>query len=619
LFIRNKIVSAIRKIRGNKPVIRGKKGFSKLDPRLNIILELTIDELEIANQNKANEVLFHGIDFSRGIGNAKALVLVTFSENPTSFKKVLSQKYDMAFRGIVNNIGTCTIPLSNIQNLTDEEAVKFIQLSERVFLTLDESVPLIGASSLHQETPEVSGEGVIIGVVDNGLDFYHPDFVVHPDGVMSTRVQSIWIQHPLSDDPRRRPRPWDFGVEYSRDDINSDFNSGTHYSIVPYKTDVDSHGTHVASIATGNGNASRASREVGRIYDGVTTLSDMIFVDPFSATGSPTLVDVLNAIHYIFDKAGDIPCIVNLSLAFYMGPHDGSDLGYIDGLLNEKNTRMVTIGSGNSNTNGKFKDGDIHMGNDEIIEFNVPPSTDSAENIEIWYSGEAELSCELSRPGDYPFRTILRLGETYVLSDPASHTRIHVTHLRQDLNGDNVIRFYIYPLSLSIDPGNWKIKLRSVRGDCKWSGYIDENSKIKWNNPVLDRSTLSNLATCKKAITVGNSGPPNETINPKSGRGPTRDGRIKPEISAPGTDIMSAKSSDHGVPDGYYNNVTGTSFASPHTAGTISLIYEQCINITSEEVKLKLFQMADRTGLVRIEDQYAHGWGRLRVTKICRD
>lgn len=619
MLIRKKFVSAIRKIVGGKPTTTGKKGLPKLDSRLNIILKLTVDELKIVYQNKSNEVLFHGVDFSRGIENGKALVLVTFNGNPLNSKKSLTQKYDIIFRGIVENIATCVIPISKIQDLANEESIKFIQLSERIFLNLDESVPLIGASSLHQESPTVAGQGMIIGIVDNGLDFYHPDFVVNSDGIKSTRLQSIWVQHPLYDDLSRQPNPWNFGVEYSKNDINSDLNSGSQYSIVPYKTDLDSHGTHVASIATGNGNASREIREVGKIYDGVTTQSKIIFVDPFSATGSPTLVDVLSAIHYIFDEAEDTPCIVNLSLAFYMGPHDGSDLGYIDGLLNEKHTRMVTIGAGNSNINGKFKDGIVQVGTEEIIEFNVPPSTDIAENIEIWYSGDAEFSCELSRPGDYPFRTTIRLGETYVLSDPASFTRIHVAHLRQDINGDNVIRFYVYPVSLNIDPGDWKIKLKSIKGDIKWSGYIDENSNIRWNDPISDRSTLSNLATCKRAITIGNSGPPNETINPKSGRGPTRDGRIKPEISAPGTDIMSAKSSDHGVPDGYYNNVTGTSFASPHAAGTISLIYQQCNNITNEEVKLKLYQMADRTGLVRIEDQYAHGWGRLRVTKICSD
>jgi subtilisin family serine protease len=612
----------------NLPNNAAKKPSSKLDLRLNLVSSLSVQEIENIYNNQPQDPLLQGIDFSDGIEHAIALVSIQFQGDNYSFKK-LSENYGIEIVQISGNIATARVPLFNIKVFEHEESVIFIQLSQSVSLILDRSVPLIGAERLHSVSPIITGKGTMIGVVDKRLDFYHPDFIDPSSGL--TRIKSLWIQQPsiIDDDSTRRPAGWSYGVEYNEDDINSDLGSGVPYSIVKYRPEESSHGTHVAGIAIGNGEAHRQhppidGEECKNIYDGVTTDAKMIFVDPFPQSGNPTTIHVVDGIDYIFTKAGDVPCVVNLSLAYYQGPHDGSDLQLrrIDNLLT-RNGRFVTIGTGNSNQKKKYKEGFVTMGRNQEFYLEVPPITLHSELVEIWYSGDTEFSFEIFLPNGNPVRTVM-LGQMiprYLI--PGTTTMIGLAHMNQALNGDNLILLNLSP-SLSpgsaVVAGNWKLKLTSVSGDIKWYGYIDENTNITWVNPVSNRSTLSNLATCKEAVSVGNhlinQG---QIINDKSGRGPTRDERIKPEISAPGTEICSTRSVvDRSTTNiHYYYSDSGTSMACPHIAGIVSLIFEQYDpNISCSDLKEILFRMADRTGLTSVEDLLAHGWGRARVTRI---
>jgi subtilisin family serine protease len=588
---------------------------SKLDLRLNLVLSLYKQQLlEKIYLTRPQDPLFQGIDFSKKELEPVAIISIEFKGSEKLFLD-LSTKYHVQEIKITGNIATARIPLSNIDAFSNEGRVVFIQLSSSVSSILNDSVPIVGAERLHNMSLPIAGENEIIGVVDKLLDFYHPDFIDPSTG--QTRIKNLWIQQPSIDDATRRPAGWTYGVEYNEGEINMDLNSGSPYSTVKYRTGEATHGTHVAGIAISNGMAHRLNTPVSdedcpNVYDGVTTKAKIIFVDPFPSEGTPTLTHVVDGINYIFMKAGDNPCVVNLSLAYYQGPHDGSDLQLrrIDTLLAETG-KFVTIGSGNSNQKGKYKDGIVPiMGNQEFF-FLVPAATTHGELLEIWYSGSTECYIEIFLPDGTWSRT-LRLGDIFFGNIPNTTTTIDMAHGRQVLNGDNQILFNI---SSSGDPGSmikngrWKLKLTSVSGEIRWSGYIDENTEIQWVDPVSNRSTLTNFATCKGAISVGNHSK-NEprNIHPTSGRGPTRDGRIKPELSAPGTHICSTRSvADRTIPNFYYFSDSGTSMACAHVAGIVCLVYEQCgPDISCNNMKEILFRMADRTGLSSIEDQF--GW-----------
>jgi subtilisin family serine protease len=597
---------------------------SKLDLRLNIVLSLNKQQLKKLYVTRPQDPLLEGIYFKKEESQPIASVSIEFIGGEKSFID-LSEKYGVHNIKISANIITAMIPLFNINAYSKEERVVFIQLGQSVSLILDDSVPIIGAERLHRLSSPIAGENTIIGVVDKLLDFYHPDFIDPSTG--QTRIKSMWIQLPSSDDVTRRPVGWSYGVEYNEGEINMDLNSGSPYSIVKYRTGEASHGTHVAGIAISNGMAHRQNSPIPgedcpNVYDGVTTKSKIIFVDPFppdNPNGIPALERVVDGIEYIFTKAGTIPCVVNLSLAYYRGPHDGSDLQLrrIDTLLAE-NGRFVTIGSGNSNMRGKYKEGIVPVNGNQEFFFEVPGTTDNREFIEIWYRGNTEASIKIFLPDGSLLRTLM-LGDIISISIPGTDITVDMAHARQALNGDNQIFISISTTGDNIIPGRWKLKLTSISREIKWSGYIDEYTNIKWVDPVSNHSTLSNFTTCKAAISVGNH-LKNESrnIHETSGRGPTRDGRIKPELSAPGTNICSTRSvADRTIPNFYYFSESGTSMACAHVAGIVSLVYEQIgHDISYDNMKETLFRMADRTSLSSIEDQFAHGWGRARIARI---
>ena len=97
---------------------------------------------------------------------------------------------------------------------------------------------------LNQPFLNLSGRGVIIGIVDTGID-YRKDAFKFEDG--STKILGIWDQ---TVDGKRQDDLY-FGSTYTSDDINNANRSSDPYSIVP-SVDEDGHGTFLASVAASN-------------------------------------------------------------------------------------------------------------------------------------------------------------------------------------------------------------------------------------------------------------------------------------------------------------------------------------------------------------------------------
>src|SRR5690606_926764 len=151
-----------------------------------------------------------------------------------------------------------------------------------------------------------NGEGILMGIIDTGVDFNHADF---KDSLGNTRIKYLWDQKPTSGSTV--PSPFGYGIEWTETQIN--MAQCTQSDMAYY-----GHGTGVAGIAAGNGLASGH-------HQGPASKSDLIVVAlDFNKTG-PTIAD---AVQYIFDKAIQIgkPCVINASLGDYYGSHDATDL-----------------------------------------------------------------------------------------------------------------------------------------------------------------------------------------------------------------------------------------------------------------------------------------------------
>ncbi|MGH7322282.1 MAG: S8 family serine peptidase [Candidatus Rokuibacteriota bacterium] len=582
-----------------------------LDPRTTINgvpREVRADRLQYAS-------LLHGVDFRRR-ADPVASVFIKFRGAPARFERA-----GVRIHSVAGDIATATVPLRRIPNLEADPDVVFVELSRPAFAQLDQSVSITQADQLHAGMPAVTGQGTIVGIVDYGIDFYHPDF--RDPVTQTTRLRFLWHQDPPAGTGGAAgapPAPWGYGREYSSIDLNQDLVSGNPYSVVDHRA--DPHGTQVAGIAAGNGAGDG-------MHIGVAPGADIIFVDTLLSgmLAIADMVQIADALDYVFARAGATPCVVNLSLGDHLGPHDGTSLveQFIDNAVSTPG-RSVAIAAGNGNLDGKYATGTVPSGGASSVALTVPVGVSGAETLEIWYDGPDRFDLSITLPGGTvrgPF-----LPNTGPVSSVAGTTRITVTSVVNDpRNEDNLISVILESQGGPIAAGNWQVSLGGNVGGTpsvingRWNAWIDRNTAIAWAAPAAGTLTLATPGTCRRAITVGaHDKIGGQLIWGKSGRGSTRDGRIKPEISAPGVSIVAprARNMTAPVPGPLYEAPrSGTSLAAPHVAGAIALLHEcRAASLSTHDAKYILQTLADTQGIASIPD-LAFGWGRVRVANAC--
>ena len=568
-------------------------------------------------------------------------------------------------RSQAGDIFTAYIPLSRIPALESSPAVRFIELSRPLFPSLDETIPFTGIDTLHSATPAIDGTGVIIGVVDTELDIYHLDFRTPAgvtDSVDPTRVLFLWDQTLVPQAGESSPPAamlWGattYGVEYDDTAINSELANhdptGTPptpaYQIVrhiPSSTSYE-HGTHVAGIAAGNGRQNAA-------YIGAAPCADIIYVRPGyvdPATPKGDAAEISDGFAYIFNRANALgqPCVVNMSSSDNQGPHDGTSLGeqFLDNLLLTPG-RAITLSSGNTDNKESHAAGQVTAGattNLVLRYLGFDTDADGIDDvfatyddvIEIWYDGHDRFSATLTIPTTPP--TVIGPVAPGTLSSVILASGVVVTVdsvLNDPRNGDNVISILIDTGWNDIQAGDWNFALTGttvINGN--FQAWIDRNNRSfrMWMAPHLQAGTLTvaTPATARRPITVGNHRKPTAPgatpeIYTSSGRGPTRDGRIKPETATVGRSVMSVFSHNMNGPAAtdFYISLTGTSMSAPLVAGACALLF-QCrgAGATWADLKQILEETAGNLGTaagaaaIPIPSN-AFGFGYLQMAAAC--
>ncbi|MBD2156726.1 S8 family serine peptidase [Leptolyngbya sp. FACHB-16] len=443
------------------------------------------------------------------------------------------------------------------------------------------------------------GEGVVIGIVDYGCDFVHKNFR-HDDG--STRLIAIWDQGGTNS----ATSPFGYGREYSREEINQVLQSSTSdpYEELGYNIPTDqvmrtrgTHGTHVMDIAAGN--------------TGVAPKADLVFVeirasqpikpDDIIQTNFGNSIQLLEAIRYIFDKAKNRACVINFSLGTNGGPHDGSNLAEqgIDLMLSQQFNRAAVIAAGNSFENGIHAAGRVTQGGWVDLQWMLSEFDSTENEIEIWYKAGNQFRLEVISPNGSTVAS-LDLGENGRLKNEQGEVAMFLTHRKQDPNnGDNVISLFCSP-RLGIPSGVWMIRLHGIQiTDGSFHAWIerDDFGQSKFAPPHDNTHTLGSLSCGKKAIVVGSydAHKPDTPLSFFSSSGPTRDGRQKPEISAPGHEVLAAHSrSGFGR-----TRKSGTSMAAPAVTGVIALLLAEAkakgVNLNVDEIRDILIKTARKT------------------------
>ena len=524
------------------------------------------------------------------------------------------------------HIVTARVPLSQISKLRQLDYVVSIKASQLIQPSLRATVEEINAhsDSLSPISEGKQGKGVVVGIVDYGCDFIHQNFR-HPDG--TTRILALWDQKVQ---PQSEQNSYlGYGRVYSQAEINTALQSADPYTSLGYSPNRSSHGTHVMDIACGNGKGSNVP--------GVAPEADIVFVE-ISASDIPFQgpevldanfggsVQLLEAIKFIFDRAGDSPCVVNVSLGTNGGPHDGSSLVEqgIDALVSEKPNRAVVIAASNSYEDGIHASGEITSGSSVDLVWQIDDFDFTHNEMEIWYDREDELQLELIDENEQSIGTV-DIGASVEVLDDAGNLLFFVAHRQGDPNnGDNNIGIFMNTgVSNSEVLSQLKIRLHGIRvSNGKFHAWIerDDLGQSSFAAPNDNTHTLGSISCGRHSIVVGSydahsSGKP---LSWFSSAGPTRDGRNKPEISAPGHNVWAANSTTRvGV-----TRKSGTSMAAPAVTGVVALMLAEACSLGKELTTEQIRQILNQTARSDPPSSTWHdryGWGRVDAKGVIKE
>ena len=463
------------------------------------------------------------------------------------------------------------VPESRIEQVSAMEQIVYIEKPKRLFFASNMARAASCLSTIQTSSGSgaggagagvisglesgLTGRGVLVAVIDSGIDYFHPDFR-NQDG--TTRIGL------LADQDRDRI--------YTREEINAALETGSRSSalaLVP-STDPSGHGTAVAAIAAGNG------REGNGVYRGVAYESELMVVKlgtPLTDS-FPRTTQLMKALDLVVRRAQDMnrPLAVNLSFGNTYGSHDGTSL--METFVNDMSNigrNVIVAGTGNEGTGAGHRAGSLVMGQEENAELSIAPY-ETGMGVQLWKSYVDQFSIRLVTPSGEIIGPIdsrlgpqtLRYGGTQILiyyGKPSPFSRAQEVY------------FDFLPVRDYLDSGIWTFRLtpeRIVTG--RYDMWLPSrgilNPSTRFLRPVPE-TTLTIPSTAANVISVGAYDDSYRAYADFSGRGFTRQtGQVKPDLAAPGVDIVTARRG------GGYEAVTGTSFAAPFVTGSAALLMQ---------------------------------------------
>ncbi len=550
----------------------------------------------------------------------------------------LVEKHGGVIHSVIGPICTAEFPISRIAAFAAEPSVVKVESPKEVKLHNEKGKELIKADKvLTGQLPEgtpYTGKGVIVGVVDTGIDFLHPDFR-NRDNPETCRVRFIWDQTVAAG---TQPEAFTYGAEWTQQQIQAEVESGTTEGVITER-DSSGHGTHVAGTAAG--------------LRGIAYDADIIAVKtPLVGNGDYTFTTsakTLDAVHYIYRKAVELdqPCVVNMSLGFVFGaPHDGTSLFEqgIDYMVNSRPGFIVCASAGNEGSSYTHHGG-YALTTDSVWTYintlngatwyavadnkyddslYVSVIADSAtanftgqgilNQTQIFQSPWIKLK-DIKEADEFYYPVVYGNGDTAatvrIVAADYDETRTELYIYPRD-------RFEVTTAQPNAKVNLYKVVLKGAGSFHAWtqplngfgvnlSGFrAKTNSRFKASD---NKYTIGIPATAHKVVAVGAyinranyvdiQGHSQEGLNYNklsvgslaffSSIGPTIDGRMKPEFSAPGLNVASSLSRYASVDsasmiDSNTAVFSGTSMSCPMTVGAVALYLEKHPKATYEEL-----------------------------------
>jgi minor extracellular serine protease Vpr len=557
------------------------------------------------------------------------------------------------------DIWTAYVPLEQVKAFSELPGIAAIELDRPTGIMMDSARVHTHTDSVHNgiNLPQAyDGKGVVVGVIDAGFDYTHP--ANFDTSYTHFRLKSVWEQKGTG----TAPAGFGFGAEYI--DSTSIFNKG--FDLMDF-----SHGTHVGGIAGGSGYGGPAGDN--ERFRGMAYNSDLVYVGILPELNmwlNTGLTDMIDGINYIYDYATAVnkPAVANLSWGNPIGPHDGLAL-FSQACDNATGPGKIFVLSAGNNAGRRvhlqktFNPSDTMVRT--VLDFGagLPSKTNW---VDIW--GDTAHSFCL----EFELRNILGTVDnsiTYCIDDQTHQVIlignnndtcfITLTSVSSDINGKTHILLDVY----SRVPEKLIISVIGQTGTVDmWQGYVlgargyygaFSKDVYSFTTSGDDAMSASDMASTHSAIAVGaytskaaftnlsgnsmNFGQSIYDIATFSSKGPTADGRTKPNITGPGTAIGSAINSvDPGYASGggssnsvmsefvsplngttySYAMSQGTSMSSPAVAGIVALMLQVNPSLTPSQIQTILYNTAiqdNYTGNISATGDHIWGWGKINA------
>ena len=530
----------------------------KLDNLLNLAMDATEEEREKSrNLNVGYEKQ-----------TRKWEIIVKYSEMGDSVEALLGGP-EISVVPLLGRYAIVTLPESMLDEYSRRPQIEFIEKPTRLYFEDLFSKEASCITQVQRNEPgnlRLTGRGVLIGIVDSGVDYRHPAFLT-ADG--KSRILRLWDQSI----PGNPPEGYATGTEYTNEEINEALSLSVQEGrrLVPSE-DVSGHGTAVLGVAAG----SDFSR--GAVKRGVAYESDLLVVkmgiprqDSF-----PRITELMQGVDYLVRQAIRLgrSIAINLSFGNNYGSHRGDSLleTYLDN-VSGMGKNVICVGMGNNGNDALHTGGKLSPGEIQEIELGVG-AFEPTLNVQLWKNYEDEMEIYLEHPAGERvgplFETLgaqrWQAGNTKLLIYYGKPAPYHVT---QEIYVDFLPQDEKTPY---VDSGVWKIILAAR--NIKNGEYFLWLPGGKTLNPgtafYLPRpqGTLTIPATARRVISVGAYDARQNTYADFSGRGCRALPYPKPDLAAPGVDIYAPR------PGGGYAAFTGTSFSTPFVTGAAALLME---------------------------------------------
>jgi subtilisin family serine protease len=292
----------------------------------------------------------------------------------------------------------------------------------------------------------------------------------------------------------------------------------------------------------------------------------------------------------------------------------------------EKGRVLVVVSAGNERDGpaSHHAQGKIEQGRELALSFTLaedPSHVVDGDAIELWYGGGDRFAVALQAPGGKRSDFIEPGGMDVVIEFPArAHVQSQSVH---PTNGDNRIGI-VLERGERWETGLWQLILRGDkvnRGDFDvWADRPNAVTVIDFQSHQCDASTITLPGNSRCAITVGGfisrptSCDDNHEIKgnfaPGSSIGPTRDGRVKPDLTAPGTLVMAPRVRRNGHPT-RYDLMSGTSMAAPHVTGVVALLWSLWPRLEAGQIREALLSTARNDAFTGVTPNTNWGQGKL--------